>query len=326
MAKTNEKLCERLKRKNVIWYYNDQKDEDENENWIPLNDIDNEIVENAFLKNEKQVELDDYLIDLDKMIQMEKDDYSKKRFVKRSIIETNHQSISLRCQRFYTTEKPVQSSEENNSKEHCLISQIQKEFGNLSMNEILHKASNGIRHEGILIGKAIEGEWIANQLELVAEKSIDEIEKCLISLYTRESFLYLLINSTLRQNDQTKLETLGPFISLLSSTDCSSSMSQYGYSQELYRGAQLTDEIIDIYRKSIGRIRTWNAFSSTSQNRKKAECFGNVLFVINRDKSTRYKYSGMNVSSISQYPDEEEVLIRASRNFRVENVEKDDNS
>jgi hypothetical protein len=33
----------------------------------------------------------------------------------------------------------------------------------------------------------------------------------------------------------------------------------------------------------------------------------------------------MDISTISHYPDEEEVLIRASRNFIVQKIEKDQN-
>ena len=65
-------------------------------------------------------------------------------------------------------------------------------------------------------------------------------------------------------------------------------------------------------------------FHLTSKNRTKAESFGNVLFIINRAKSTKYRFSGMDISSMSRYPEEEEVLIRAARNFIVEKVEKDE--
>ncbi|UJR34357.1 hypothetical protein I4U23_021761 [Adineta vaga] len=330
MSKTNSRISSDVSMKNdsplsnkrVIWYYNNNTEDSSNSSWIPFNDIDNEIVENAFSKQFRKVELDDYIVDLDKLIQIDKQDISIKRSIKRHIHSSN-ETAPLRSERFYTSQKLVKSLHGNDTNDRRFLNKVRKRFETLSTNEKLDKAADGIIQEGIGIGREIEAKWIAEQLHLIQEKSANEIEKCLILLYTTESFLYRLINITLRENDQSKLDTLGPFIELLFHTDCSSSMCKIGYSGELYRGAQLDDETIQSYIDSIGKKKTWDAFSSTSKNRKKAQSFGNVLFIINRDKSTRYKYSGMDVSSISQYPDEEEVLIRASRNFLVENVEKD---
>jgi hypothetical protein len=61
----------------------------------------------------------------------------------------------------------------------------------MSINEILEKASECITKEDILLGKQIESEWIAQKLRSVIGKSKEEIEKCIILLYTHESFLYL---------------------------------------------------------------------------------------------------------------------------------------
>jgi len=59
-----------------VWYYN--VGDSSNTSWIPFADIDNEIVDEAFSKNRKKLELDDYYIDLDKCIQINKQDsYSK---------------------------------------------------------------------------------------------------------------------------------------------------------------------------------------------------------------------------------------------------------
>ena len=91
-------------------------------------------------------------------------------------------------------------------------------------------------------------------------KTIFEIEKCIISLYTQESFLYRLINSSLRENDQTKLNTLGAFSQLLFHCDCSSTISKFGYAGELYRGAQLDEETIESYKKAIGQYQNMGCF------------------------------------------------------------------
>ncbi len=287
-------------------------------------DIDNEIVDEAFSKNRKKLELDDYYIDLDKCIQINKQDSSIQRSIKRCICQPHE--APLRSERFYVSQKLVKSFNDNDSNDRRFINEWRRRYKNMSVNEKLQKAADGIRKEGILLGKNVEADWIAQQLCLVKNKPDLEVGKCIIELYTHESFLYRLVNTTLRENDQSKVDTLGAFAQLLFQCDCSSFVGKSGYAEELYRGAQLDEQTIESYKQAIGQTKTWDAFSSTSKNRKKATSFGNVLFIINRDKSAKYKFSGIDVSDISHYSDEEEVLIRAARNFIVENVEREDNT
>lgn len=301
-----------------IWYYNIKNRS--TSSWIPFGDIDNEIIEEGFCKNNKTIELDNYLIDFDRMIKIDKKDLSNKTSIKRSIHRLNE--TPLRSERFYSCEKLVQSFNDNDKNDHRFLNQWKKINRNKSIDELLEKAAEGIIQEGILIDNEIEAKWIGQQIRSVIGKSQSDIDKCIILLYTYETFLYRLINSTLRENDQTKLENLGPFCQLLFRCDCSPTIDKVGYDQELYRGAQLDEKTIQSYQQSIGLIKTWDAFSSTSKNRLKAESYGNVLFIINRNKSTRYRFSGMDISLISNYPEEEEVLIRAARNFIVEKVEQ----
>ncbi|CAF4401698.1 unnamed protein product [Rotaria socialis] len=80
------------------------------------------------------------------------------------------------------------------------------------------------------------------------------------------------------------------------------------------------------YKQAIGTIKAWNGFSSASKNRSVAEAFGtNVLFIIDTNPDSRSDHS-IDISSYSQFPDEQEVLIRAGRNFRIEKVERLDST
>ncbi len=54
----------------------------ENSSWIPFGDIDNEIIEETFSKNRKELELDKYLINFDRVIQIDKHDSSIERSFK----------------------------------------------------------------------------------------------------------------------------------------------------------------------------------------------------------------------------------------------------
>ncbi len=88
----------------------------------------------------------------------------------------------------------------------------------------------------------------------------------------------------------------------------------------VYRGCQLTREMIDEYRQFQGHWIKWLSFVSTSKDREVAECFsGNTLFIIflrNRCMCSR------DISTVSNNPDEEEVLLNAGHTFKVVQVEK----
>ena len=307
---------ENQSRKNErwVWFY-------ENVCWIPFDDIVNQLIENAFREKRKEFQLDQSIIDLDKFIEIDKEDSSIRRPIKRSLLQQNQ--IPIRSQRFSTSEKPVQSFNENDKNDRRFLNECRKRYRKMTLDQLLDQSAQGIVQEGILLEKQSEAQWIAEQLRSFQGKSREDLEKIVIYLYTFESFLYRLINRTLRENDHSKLDTLGPFIQILFRCDCSPSTDKVGFNGILYRGAQLDDQTIQSYQQSIGSVKTWDAFASTSKNRSQAECYGNVLFIITHQKSTRYRYSGMDISAISFYPLEEEVLIRAGRDFLVEKVEED---
>ena len=81
----------------------------------------------------------------------------------------------------------------------------------------------------------------------------------------------------------------------------------------VYRGANLSDELIDQYRGKVDRYVNLPAFTSTSRNRKKTEQFGNALFIMDISSS-----HGSAVSCYSEYPDEEETLIKSDFAFYIE--------
>jgi len=290
----------------IAWFYNDC-DSTSDSKWIPFGDVDNRIIEEAFSNGKTHVQLDQCSIDL------------------RQCRRTHRQRTnSVRSDRFYTCEKLCQPLNEDETKNNYrFMNECRKQYRSIPTDQLLEKAAEGIITEGSALDKQKEAEWIGEQLRSVKGKSKPDIEKCVIFLYTFESFLYRLINRTLRENDHSKMNTLGAFCQILFQTDCSPTTEKVGYNDTLYRGAQLDQKTIKSYEQSIGQIKTWDAFTSTSKIRAKAECYGNVLFIINHDHSTRYKWSGMDISAISFYPSEDEVLIRAARNFRVDNVEKD---
>ncbi len=71
-------------------------------------------------------------------------------------------------------------------------------------------------HEGILDEKRRSTcAKLVNLLESVKNKSEQEILERVVYVYTMETFLYTLINASLRNEDWSKIDTLGPFCFLL---------------------------------------------------------------------------------------------------------------
>ncbi|CAF1558818.1 unnamed protein product, partial [Adineta steineri] len=143
--------------------------------------------------------------------------------------------------------------------------------------------------------------------------------KVCIQLYTRESFLYHVLNTALRNNDHSKLNTLGPLCFLM--RDYSRSCTEF--IGTVYRGVQLPFATIESYKQAIGSWHTWSSYTSTSKDREMAEFRGNTLFII---EITNIKLSvprAYDVASISHFPSEEEVLLPAGVSFQVISVEQD---
>jgi hypothetical protein len=202
-----------------------------------------------------------------------------------------------------------------------------------NLAEIVELAAQGLIVEGKLVGKKREAEWMAEQLMAVKQGTMKKVGECCARLYTLESFLYQKLNETMRLIGdeeyahvwQSKIETFGPFAILLERYVIE---SESDIPTTVYRGAYLTDEMIASYFSSINSGRSsssddnlspsFPAFTSCSRNRAKAEEFGNVLFIID----FTFKRS-VDVSEFSQYPDEEEELIKPGAVFLIEKVEFD---
>lgn len=326
----------------VQWFWRSDPDpftKDQFNQWIRYSDVENSIIEEAFSVSKKpQVLLDDYHIDFEHRMQISNDDASRQRPVKRVTMKRNDER--LREARF--TANPVVPS----SSFHHLVGykriftdSFVERFG-LSQNvdwderkrELVEKTMTGIVIEGKLAGKHCEAKWIVEQLEKVKEKSKGEIGACCVYLYTLESFLYKLVNQTMRligdrQHEhiwKDRVDTLGPFTFLLNYYLSYENVT-HRTSAAVYRGAQLSKEMIDEYRQaahSKDARRSFQAFTSCSRNRQKAEQFGNVLFILKPKHRTSYRTLNMNITALSAYPTEEEVLIRPGRSFEVESVEE----
>ena len=188
-------------------------------------------------------------------------------------------------------------------------------------DEKVEKAAQGILIEGQKLDNGVHTDQvneIAGLLMSVAKNDYVEIQKFCLNLYTRETFLYKFINIVLRNRDISKADTLGPFCSILNRSFVL--LSEYCYTGVVYRGLLLSPNQIKLYQQARGIFQQWDSFISTTKNRTMANIYGNTLFIITLDGTY---VTGLDISSFSNFPEEEEVLLRPGRTFSVDEVEFD---
>ncbi|CAF4240395.1 unnamed protein product, partial [Rotaria sordida] len=153
---------------------------------------------------------------------------------------------------------------------------------------LVEKAAQGIIEEGRSIGEKCAAEELANMLREKENAGIEEVWKCCAYLYTLESFLYKTLNAAMRlvgdkeqeKEWRSKIRTLGPFCLLLWDDPFNKELTT---KKTLYRGATLTKEQITTYAKMAEDDKAYGSFqayTSCSRNRDKAEEFGNTLFIM----------------------------------------------
>ena len=137
--------------------------------------------------------------------------------------------------------------------------------------------------------------------------------------YTRQTFLGEVLNQALANCDLKKLDTLGPYAYLLSSY----ARKEKAYCGTVYQGAELDATHINEYRNSLGLWKHWSTYASTSKDRSVAESFGNTLFVIELMAGLSSTPTNFDVSSLSKFPDEAEIVIPPGFSFKILCVEQD---
>jgi tetratricopeptide (TPR) repeat protein len=165
---------------------------------------------------------------------------------------------------------------------------------------------------------------------------IDEFDKNYSSnraiwWYTRESFLYRLLNKALRVQN---IDVLFLFRFIirhmghqLENNKCSSPI-------RVYRAQQISKDEIEILKNSVGEYISMNSFLSTSLNRAQALAFHyssdptaddieQVFFEIEADPRLHRKKSFSKINSLSYFPGEEEVLFMVGSIFRLDSIQCD---
>ncbi|CAF3409109.1 unnamed protein product [Rotaria socialis] len=298
--------------------------------WKQHTDIENRMIEHAYQQGNDQVELDDFTIDFRSEIQISKRNSQEQYEIKRQI-GLSDISDRVRVDRFVVEE--AQCIEKSfYSLPKSFMNAILFYEGQVGPERVL-EAIAGIRKVGALLGKAKQAECLANDFQEtygIYWGREDEIMDQVIRLYTMDNFLYKFINYFMRtadittgafENERDKMygQLLGPYYSLLQE---SFHRRRSEVDILLYRSANLTDDMIEEYKQYVGEDITWISFSSSSKNKAVALLYdGNTLFQIYVPKQPDTRNA--DVSSLSQFPEEEEVVFDHQTFFTVKKVDYD---
>ncbi|CAF1452259.1 unnamed protein product [Rotaria sordida] len=168
-----------------------------------------------------------------------------------------------------------------------------------------------------------------SQLAIVKEFSKKYSPDKALWWYTRESFLYRMLNKALRVQNTDLLFRFRFFI-----VDLRQQLNDHRCSTpcRLYRGQMMSKDEVQILRNSIGQFISINSFFSTSVDRYVALRFldstsddlEQVLFEIDADPSVTTKPFA-DITKLSYFKNEEEILVMLGSIFRIVDVRNDDN-
>ncbi|CAF1404965.1 unnamed protein product [Adineta steineri] len=151
--------------------------------------------------------------------------------------------------------------------------------------------------------------------------------------YTRQSFIYRLLNKTLRVNN---IDLLYLFRFFIRDLEKELEKNKFSLPIHVYRAQLMSIEEIEIFKKSIGNFISMNSFLSTSLNQEQARLYFNfvessdntqkVLFEIDADPRLNNIKPFANITQHSYFPNEEEILFMIGSIFKINEIKHDDNN
>ncbi|CAF5132486.1 unnamed protein product, partial [Rotaria sp. Silwood1] len=155
--------------------------------------------------------------------------------------------------------------------------------------------------------------------------------------YSRDSFLYRLINKALRSSDVDMMFKMRYFlIDLYVQLDGLYKETHTFYSrpmiEKLYRGQIMSKTEFEYFKQLPGQMISINTFLSTTTSLQIALAFVHlssnnndfirVLFCIETNPSVQHKRPYANISNFSMFNDEDEVLFAMGSLFRIQYIDK----
>ncbi|CAF3624815.1 unnamed protein product [Rotaria sordida] len=168
----------------------------------------------------------------------------------------------------------------------------------------------------------------SSELAIIQEFEKDYVSDRALWWYTRESFLYRLLNKALRTQDIDLLFLFRFFMcdiqKQLQKLQCSTFL-------RVYRGQVISKDELDTLKTSTGQFISMNSFLSTSLDRRLALSFlssstisddlQRILFEIDLDPTLAGIKPFADITSSSFFTNEQEVLIMLGSIFRLVNID-----
>ncbi|CAF1365989.1 unnamed protein product [Rotaria sp. Silwood1] len=344
----------------IIWLfhtYRNLSDTAQAAEWIPYPTEISSSLENAFRNGFQETFINDtYRIDFIELLEVCIEDPKCRRPIRRCPmtvfreIERKTKLDPTRCERLsFPLNTTLQCSTGVDTAYHG--SQFVRDWllkftnGKLDVkfNYIFPALINGLKYEG-----RKEPEYIVNDIVRILNSAKDESSKmnekkrmkklqdCCIKLYTKQCYLFRTVNTALRDDDRTKLDTLGPYCYLVYNCIGRHIHGHHllelphrnkSHSMTVYRGDSVPHKMIEEYRQAVGRKEEyfkWLSFVSTSADRIVAEYFGlNTLYIIEIERHLSMdQYTDLDTNTY--FESEREILLKPGTRFRVTKVELDD--
>ncbi|CAF5046846.1 unnamed protein product, partial [Rotaria sp. Silwood1] len=172
----------------------------------------------------------------------------------------------------------------------------------------------------------------SKELNLIKEFEKNYSSNQVLWWYTRDSFIYRLLNKALRIQN---IDLLFVFRFIIYDIEKQLKLYQCSSSIRVYRGQLMSIDELNQLKISIGEYISINSFLSTSLNRQQAIKFLNeynfshnlqkILFEIDANPYINKLKSFANISSKSFYSNEQEILFMFGSIFRLINIKQDNN-
>ena len=346
-----------IKEKNnskIVWYYNSNEDPSKAEFWQVFSEKDNDIIEENYQNKNEILDLEENMINIENLFLINKKTdsiHTLKRLVQ-PIIRSERFNIPLPFPQ--TQDKP---DEEMMIIKHPailldytkyyssnFIEEFQEVFGyndndDITENEdklfrgnwyelwnlynlekfIDNLEKNIIKHSSIFNQEEKVKIMVDELRNLLKNREIEKIPYQIINIYTQNSFIYSEINDAFRNENLEKFKNIGFYAYFLNKI-LRNIPKVFHYSGVVFRGANFASEEIEQYKKiykSDYPLFEWNGIISTTKQKSIAEKFGNALF-----KIEFLEDFGVDISNISDFKEEEEVLLFAGSKYKISNIQE----
>jgi TPR repeat protein len=159
--------------------------------------------------------------------------------------------------------------------------------------------------------------------KLSIKPDVEEEYLVAVRLFTLQEPIpfFSYVNDIMNSDERKGFESIAPFVRLLMKALYALEAAGYGVETQAYRGLKIVDNPTlshkyDNYKTelTVGSLVTFSGFTSVSVVDTASEEFGDALFY------HFLKIRGVNISSLSKYPNESELLVMPPGVFRISGV------